>query len=118
MMTPVLGLDRSGGVTALGSGGSNRIRTAILQVLVELFAFGSDLEAAVTAPRLHVEEDKLSIEPGFPEPVLEALARGFVLDRWAEKSMFFGGVHAARREERGSVSGAADERRDGAVIAV
>jgi gamma-glutamyltranspeptidase/glutathione hydrolase len=118
MMTPVIGLDRGGAVTALGSGGSNRIRTAILQVLVELFAFGSDLEAAVTAPRLHVEEDKLSIEPGFPEPVLEALARGFVLDRWAEKSMFFGGVHAARREERGSVSGAADERRDGAVIAV
>lgn len=86
-------------------------------MLVQLFAYGSDLQAAVAAPRLHVEEDKLSIEPGFSEPVLEALAQGFVLDPWAEKNMFFGGVHAARREERGAVSGAADIRRDGAVIA-
>ena len=30
--------------------------------------------------------------------------------------MFFGGVHAVRRETNGAVSGAADERRDGAVL--
>ncbi len=118
MMTPVLGLDRSGGVTALGSGGSNRIRTAMLQVLLNAFAFQLPLKDAVAASRLHVEQDKLSIEPGFPEPVLDALARSFALDRWAEKSMFFGGVHAARRDAGGGVSGAGDERRDGTVLAV
>jgi gamma-glutamyltranspeptidase/glutathione hydrolase len=118
MMTPVLGLDPGGGITALGSGGSNRIRTAILQVLVDLFAFASPLDAAIAAPRLHVEADKLSIEPGFPEPVLDALAGVFEIDRWAEKSMFFGGVHTVRRDPDGGVLGAADERRDGAVLAI
>jgi gamma-glutamyltranspeptidase/glutathione hydrolase len=116
MMTPVLALERSGAVTALGSGGSNRIRTAILQVLVNAFAFARPLDLAVAAPRLHVEGDKLSIEPEFPEPVLDALAGGFELDRWTEPSMFFGGVHAVRRDGAGGVTGAADERRDGAVL--
>jgi gamma-glutamyltranspeptidase len=31
--------------------------------------------------------------------------------------MFFGGVHAARRDGAGTVTGAADERRDGAILA-
>ena len=35
MMTPVIVHEATGGVTALGSGGSNRIRTAILQALLE-----------------------------------------------------------------------------------
>ncbi|HSO42179.1 MAG TPA: gamma-glutamyltransferase, partial [Rhodospirillales bacterium] len=116
MMTPVLGLEPGGAVTALGSGGSNRIRTAILQVLLNAFAFAEPLEVAVAAPRLHVEADKLSIEPGFAEPVLDALAESFEIDLWAEKSMFFGGVHAVRRDAGGGVAGAADERRDGAAL--
>lgn len=116
MMTPVLALERSGAVTALGSGGSNRIRTAILQVLLNAFAFAQPLDLAVAAPRLHVEADTLSIEPGFPEPALDALAARFELDRWAERSMFFGGVHAVRRDPAGGMTGAADERRDGAVL--
>jgi gamma-glutamyltranspeptidase/glutathione hydrolase len=74
------------------------------------------LDLAVAAPRLHVEKDKLSIEPGFPEPVLDALAAGFEIDRWTTTSMFFGGVHAVRRDGASGVAGAADERRDGAVL--
>lgn len=117
MMTPALALDRSGGVTALGSGGSNRIRTAILQVLLNAFGFKMRLEDAVAAPRLHVEADRLSIEPGFAEPALAALAGRFEIDPWAGKNMFFGGVHAARRDAGGDAFGAADERRDGTVLA-
>ena len=116
MMTPVLVLERCGAVTALGSGGSNRIRTAILQVLLNAFAFTEPLDVAVAAPRLHVEAVKVSVEPGFSEPVLEDLAASFEIDRWAEKSMFFGGVHTVRRDARGGLSGTADERRDGAVL--
>jgi gamma-glutamyltranspeptidase/glutathione hydrolase len=117
MMTPVLAVERSGAVTALGSGGSNRIRTAILQVLVNAFAFARPLDLAVAAPRLHVEGETLSIEPDFAESVLDALEGCFEIDRWTEASMFFGGVHAARRDGAGTVTGAADERRDGAILA-
>lgn len=117
MMTPVLAASRDGAVTALGSGGSNRIRTAILQVLLDTFGCGADLDQAVEAPRLHLEGDKLSIEPGFPEAVVHALASGYEIDAWSEKNMFFGGVHAVRREATGGFAAAADPRRDGASVA-
>ncbi len=117
MMTPVLGVGRDGGVTAMGSGGSNRIRTAILQVLLDTFGFKADLDRAVDAPRLHLEGDKLSMEPGFSEAVVRALGSGFEIDPWSEKNMFFGGVHAVRRDAKGGFTAAADARRDGAIIA-
>ncbi len=116
MMTPVIGIDSGGGVVALGSGGSNRIRTAILQVLLDVFARGAGLDAAIAAPRLHLEGGKLSLEPGFPEAVTEVLAGAFDIDEWSAKNMFFGGVHAVHREAAGGFSGAADARRDGAVF--
>jgi gamma-glutamyltranspeptidase/glutathione hydrolase len=116
MMTPVLGIDRSGDVIALGSGGSNRIRTAILQVLLDVLARGAALEPAIADPRLHVEGSKLSIEPGFAESVIADLGRDFEIERWAEKNLFFGGVHAARGHAGGGFSGAADARRDGVVF--
>ncbi|MBL8658647.1 MAG: gamma-glutamyltransferase [Rhodospirillales bacterium] len=118
MMTPVIGIDAGGGIVALGSGGSNRIRTAILQVLLDIFALGGSLDAAIAAPRLHVEDRKLSLEPGFAETAAAALEEEFDCDAWSGKNMFFGGVHAVRRAESGPFSGAADERRDGAVLAV
>ncbi len=40
MMTPAIVLDAKGALTALGSGGSNRIRTAMLQALLNLLVFG------------------------------------------------------------------------------
>lgn len=116
MMTPVIGVDGGGSVTALGSGGSNRIRTAILQVLLDVYALGGDLTTAIAAPRFHVEGEEASVEPGFEEAIVEALSQDFKINRWTEKSMFFGGVHAIRREAGGAVSGAADLRRDGTAL--
>ena len=55
MMAPTIILEPDGAVTALGTGGSNRIRSAILQVAVNLLDHGMSLEDAVEAPRLHVE---------------------------------------------------------------
>jgi gamma-glutamyltranspeptidase/glutathione hydrolase len=116
MMTPAIVLDTDGGVAALGSGGSKRIRTAMLQVLLNLLAFDMRLEEAIAAPRLHVEDEKLSLEPGFPEPEVETLARIFSdVERWPGKNMFFGGVHAVRRSGAGALDGAGDERRGGVV---
>lgn len=116
MMTPTLVMDRDGGLTALGSGGSNRIRTAILQVLLDRLVFSMPLEEAVGAPRLHVEDDKVSIEPGYADGAVDALAPMFsTVDRWHQRNMFFGGVHTVHRQGNGGFSGAGDVRRSGAV---
>jgi gamma-glutamyltranspeptidase / glutathione hydrolase len=120
MMAPTIILQPDGTVVALGSGGSNRIRTAILQVAVNLLDYRLSLEDAVEAPRLHVERDgKLSFEPGLPEAVESAFrALGEKAHPWPERNLFFGGVHAARRFGDGGVEGAGDPRRGGVAIVV
>lgn len=118
MMAPTIILEADGTVTALGTGGSNRIRTAILQVAVNLLSHGLDVEAAVNAPRLHVERcGTLSFEPGFAEEdeaALRTLAEK--TKAWPEQNLFFGGVHVARWHERRGGAGAGDPRRRGVAI--
>jgi gamma-glutamyltranspeptidase/glutathione hydrolase len=120
MMAPTLILESDGAVTALGTGGSNRIRTAILQVAVALLDHGMSLDAAVEAPRLHVEKGgTVSFEPGLPEAAhAELLALGDQAHAWPERNLFFGGVHAARRHGDGGVEGAGDPRRQGVALIV
>ena len=118
MMAPTALAGRDGRRVATGSGGSNRIRTALLQVLVNLVDFAMDVEAAVVAPRIHVEDSFLSVEGGFDAeriaPVLEAWPDHQV---WDAPSMFFGGAHTVASGPRG-VEGAGDPRRDGACATV
>jgi gamma-glutamyltranspeptidase/glutathione hydrolase len=120
MMAPTIILQPDGTVIALGTGGSNRIRTAILQVAVNLLDRFMSLEEAVDAPRLHLEKcGTLSFEPGLPEAVQGAFrAAGEKARAWPERNLFFGGVHAARRFGDGGVEGAGDPRRGGVVIVV
>jgi gamma-glutamyltranspeptidase/glutathione hydrolase len=115
MMAPTIILQKDGTLTALGTGGSNRIRTAILQVAVNLLDHGMSLEAAVEAPRLHVERDgTVSFEPGLSAQAHAAfLALEEKAHAWPEANLFFGGVHAARRRAKGGVEGAGDPRRQG-----
>ena len=115
MMAPTIIMEPDGTVTALGTGGSNRIRTAILQVAINLLAHGMSLEDAVNAPRLHVERcGTTSFEPGFPEETEAAFrAAGDKARAWPERNLFFGGVHAARWHETRGVEGAGDPRRQG-----
>jgi len=120
MMAPTIIMEADGTVTALGTGGSNRIRTAILQVAINLLAHGMSLEDAVTAPRLHVERDgTTSFEPGLSQEA-EAVFRTLE-DKghaWPAQNLFFGGVHAARRNPKGGVEGAGDPRRQGVALVV
>ena len=120
MMAPTLAFLADGGVAALGSGGSNRIRTAILQVLSNLIDFAQPVGAAVTAPRVHFENGLLNIEGGYPEDSNHAVA-ALVDDLchqimvWPEHNLFFGGVHAATRAANGGFAAGGDPRRGGAV---
>ena len=120
MMAPTIIMQPDGTVTALGSGGSNRIRTAILQVAVNLLDRGMRLEEAVQAPRIHVERDgTVSFEPGLPEAAEASfLALEEKAHAWPEQNLFFGGVHAARRNAKGSVEGAGDPRRRGVALVI
>ncbi len=117
MMSPTMVLNQQQPEIVLGSGGSNRIRTAILQVISNIVDFQMSVEAAVDAPRMHWEEGVFSLEPGFEG--LEGDRHLFPFSEqivpWQEKNMFFGGVHAVRKTATGEMEGAGDRRRGGAI---
>lgn len=118
MMAPSLVIAPDGGLTALGSGGSNRIRSAILQVLVNLLRYRLPLDLAIEAPRLHREGDQLDIEEGFPEEAVNAARAAGECRLWEDRNLFFGGVHAVHRTARGDLFGYGDRRRGGACQSV
>jgi gamma-glutamyltranspeptidase/glutathione hydrolase len=101
----------------LGSAGSNRIRSAILQVILRLVADGLPVQDAVDAGRLHFEEGVVQAEPGVDEAALARLEeRGIAVARWRRRNLFFGGAHAVARDpQSGEFCGGGDPRRGGAV---
>ena len=116
MMSPTIVL-RDGELEAgLGSGGSNRIRSAVLQTVVRLTA-GEDVAEAVVAPRVHFEDGIVQAEPGIDEAELVRLEeRSYGIARWDARNVFFGGVHAVARDPAtGELSAGGDPRRGGAV---
>lgn len=114
MMSPTLAHSCDGDWYALGSGGSNRIRSAILQTLLHLLAAGRSVDDAVHRPRVHVENCHLSIEAGFPESAVAPLQERFPEHHlWPTINLFFGGAHSVLRRADGSLDGAGDPRRGG-----
>ena len=104
MMAPSILQDERRSLTALGSGGSNRIRTAILQVVSNITDFGFDLELAITQPRIHIETEILNVEAGLPHGTIDRLVREFSEHRlFDQANMFFGGVHAVHLDSTGGV---------------
>jgi gamma-glutamyltranspeptidase/glutathione hydrolase len=117
MMAPTVVL-RDGEVElGVGSAGSNRIRSAILQTVVRAVEQGMPVAAAVEAPRLHFEHGLLQAEPGIDAAALARLGeRGIPVAKRPQINLFFGGVQAvARDRETGALSGGGDPRRGGAV---
>ncbi|HEV2874577.1 MAG TPA: gamma-glutamyltransferase, partial [Thermoleophilaceae bacterium] len=120
MMAPTVVLRDGRPEIALGSAGSNRIRSAILHTILAVVDHGLPAQAAVSSPRIHVEGREVEAEPGVDE---EALAKLELSDwrvrRWAELNLFFGGVQAvARNPATGELSGGGDPRRGGAATVV
>lgn len=114
MMSPSLLLAGDRLELVVGSGGSKRIRTALLQVIGNAVDFGMDVEAAVRAPRLHWDGECVQIEPGFAPVALEALRDRWPVNAWSVPDVYFGGVHAVA-PGRGA---AGDARRGGHVAVV
>jgi len=115
MMAPTV-VARDGDVLlALGSAGSNRIRSAILQVILGVIDRGLSLVEAVEAPRVHWEDGTVYAEPGAAADALAAA--NWELTRFRDINVFFGGAQAVRRDPgSGEMAGAGDPRRGGAVV--
>lgn len=116
MMAPTVVLAPGGGVEAvLGSAGSTRIRSALLQTVVGLVDLGHGPVAAVDAPRIHLEDGVVYAEPGLEGAVGDWTA-GRTAVEFRATNLFFGGVQLVRRDPvSGALSAAADPRRGGAV---
>ena len=118
MMAPtvVLGAEGAPPELALGSAGSNRIRSALLQVIVNVLDCGMDAAEAVGAPRLHFEDRTVYAEPGIDGAALEAA--GYTVAWFRELNLFFGGCQAVEHDPAtGAFAGGGDPRRGGAVVA-
>lgn len=109
MMSPSLLLRADAAPLVLGSGGSKRIRTALLQAVVDAVDFHMGVRELVEAPRVHWDGEVLHAEPGFAEASLEALARRWPVHAWDVQDVYFGGVHAVSLD--GQAAG--DPRRGG-----
>lgn len=121
MMAPLAVSWPDGRVAMLGSGGSNRIRSALVQVLIGLVDRGLALEPAILAPRLHVEGAEAPAldyeEPGLAEEDRAELRAAWPEARgWSDMSMFFGGAHGAMRGADGVPDAFGDPRRAGHAL--
>ncbi len=120
MMAPTVVLHDGQPEVALGSAGSNRIRSAVLQTVLGVVDGGLGAQAAVEAPRVHLEDHVVEAEPGVdPAALVELEREGWKVQRWSERNLYFGGAQAAARDrDSGALSGGGDPRRGGAALVV
>jgi gamma-glutamyltranspeptidase/glutathione hydrolase len=117
MMAPSLLDLPDGSVVALGSGGSERIRSALVQTVVRL-VHGDTLAAAVRDPRFHFDGTAVQLEPDVSDAVEAETAAYAPVQRWSSTSVYFGGVNAVRRHADGLLEAVGDARRDGAGLVI
>ena len=99
----------------LGSAGSNRIRSALLQVIVNVIDHGMDAAAAVDAPRLHWEDGSVFTRAGDRRG---GAGGGRLRARAASASATCSSAAArpSSATPTGALSGGGDPRRGGAVV--
>lgn len=118
MMAPSLVLHDRQPRLVIGSAGSERLRGAILQTVLDVVGRERPLAEAIGAPRLHVDGDRIHVEGGFDSQVADGLeALGYDLVRWDRRSLYFGGVSAVALGPEGPEA-SGDPRRGGAGVVV
>ena len=114
MMAPTVVLHDGAARLVVGSAGSNRIRSALLQVIVNVVDRGLAAQAAVDAPRVHYSPEGLFAEPGIPAEDLAAT--GLPVTLFRDANLYFGGCQAVVCDPAtGVLTGGADPRRGGGV---
>jgi gamma-glutamyltranspeptidase / glutathione hydrolase len=112
MMAPSVLLRAAAPALALGSGGSERIRSALTQVLAHLLDDGLSLAEAVAAPRIHWDGRTVQVEPGLAAEAVAALAAQRPVNVWQVTDLYFGGVNAVD-----TVGGCVGDHRRGGTTA-
>ncbi len=113
MMAPSVVIGGGQVELVLGSAGSNRIRSALLQTIVGVVDHGLSAREAVDAPRVHFENGVLYAEPEID--LAELRDEQLQVVRFGAINLFFGGVQAVQRRG-GEIAGAGDPRRGGVAV--
>ncbi len=118
-MTPTVLLRDGKPCAALGSPGGEAIVSTVAQIICDLVDFNLPVDEAINLPRIYQScTGPFVAEGGHGEAVLTALqALGHTVQQREKLDYFFGGVHAVVRNADGTLTGAADPRRDGGVAA-
>ncbi len=114
MMSPTVVMKNGKLKLSLGSAGSNRIRSAVIQVILNYLMFRKDIKQAVELPRIHYENHTVFMEPGFSDEIIKKSKELYETVVFDKKSLFFGGVQAVT----GDYDGASDPRRGGYTVSV
>lgn len=112
-MTPTIVLRDGRFYLALGSPGSGRIISSVLQVILNVIDHRMPLAEAISYPRFHHQwlPDRLYVEPGFPAETLRKLES---MGHAIEQARAIGEVHAVWLNGEW-LEGVADPRGDGAA---
>lgn len=114
MMAPTAVLKNGKPELVLGSAGSNRIRSAITQTMINNLEYKMNLHDSINSPRTHFEKGVVCMEPNCEEAIREELEKHYKLQYFDDLNVFFGGVQAVN----GNLEGGCDSRRGAAVIKV
>jgi gamma-glutamyltranspeptidase/glutathione hydrolase len=119
MMAPSIVLADGRPRLVVGSAGSNRLRSAILQIVANVVAHGLGAQEAISRPRVYFEDDQLNLEGGIDPAVAVALeADGYDVVRWGDLNLYFGGASTVALDGAGNLDAAGDPRRGGAGVVV
>ena len=111
MVSPTIITENSKIKFVLGSGGSNRIRSANIQVILNLLINKMNLKDAISNPRLHLEGNTLFYEPNIEIP--KDKLKNIILNSFNNQNLFFGGVNAVSQTDA-----IGDNRRGGCGLIV
>ncbi len=113
-MTPTIVFKDGEPFLVTGSPGGSRIITTVVQLVVNVIDYRMNVAAATAAPRIHHQwrPDRLRYERGISPDTLELLAgRGHIL----RPSAAMGATQSILRLSDGTLTGASDPRRPGAL---
>ncbi len=119
MMSPSLVSADGAPRLLVGSAGSLRLRSAVLQVVVNVVGHGLPVREAIERPRVHLEEPHVHCEGGIDAAEVDRLVEmGYDAVRWRRRNLYFGGAAAVEVRPDGSLAAAGDPRRGGHGIVV
>lgn len=118
-ITPAIVLKNGNPFLIVGSPGSARITSTVMELIINIIDFGMNVEEANIAPRFYCQkmEDFLHIEAGIdPAVLLKLEGMGHKLKVYDDIDLFFGGAQMIMVDPvTGIYYGSADKRRGGEV---